>query len=39
VEYEQSVKELKAYGITLEVLKQYLNMVEEKVIAETPRRQ
>jgi len=39
VEYEQSVKELKAYGITSEVLRQYLNMVEEKVIAETPRQQ
>jgi hypothetical protein len=37
VEYEpmlESVKGLKDYGITLEVLKQYLNMVEDKAVNE-----
>ena len=30
----ESVKELKAYGITLEVLKSYINMIENKAVAE-----
>ncbi|HXP50432.1 MAG TPA: hypothetical protein VN922_10775 [Bacteroidia bacterium] len=30
----ESINELKDYGITLEVLKQYLNMVEDKAVNE-----